>query len=64
MKPIVDVQNKKNITKLTDLKPQSPQKSKESIMGQTAAAKKEHRYEVEHGLTQAAESQRSISHQS
>jgi excinuclease ABC subunit B len=38
------------------LTPQSLKKSKESIMGQTAAAKKEHRYEVEHGLTQAAES--------
>jgi excinuclease ABC subunit B len=38
------------------LKPQALVKSRDSIMGQSAAAKKEHRYEVEHGLTQAAES--------
>lgn len=35
--------------------PQALKKSKESIMRQTQAAKREHRYEVEHGLTQAAD---------
>ena len=37
--------------------PVALKKSKESIMGQTAAAKKEHRYDIEHGLNQAAEPQ-------
>jgi excinuclease ABC subunit B len=37
------------------LKPVALVKSKESIMRTSQAAKNEHRYEIEHGLTQAAE---------
>ena len=37
------------------LKPEALVKSKESIMRTSQAAKNEHRYEIEHGLTQAAE---------
>lgn len=37
------------------LKPQALVKSKESIMRTSQAAKNEHRYEIEHGLTHAAE---------
>lgn len=37
--------------------PKALKKSKESILGQTAAAKKEHRYDIEHGIQHAAEPQ-------